>query len=226
MSRPAAAFNRKATFLRRAAMPSAAAALRGGYEPYGDWVWAALKDGRPREISVAGFALQAKGGALTIRDSAWARTVTTAHRVSVAGEEYEVAGVMQPDRPDGEIRMEILSTPTRAMYERQFEQRGEVVTVERTAPNGTKSTFNARAIVIGYEPDELVGGITQGERKVVLSASDVEAGAAAAGVSLPLQTGGADRLWVRGRLLNVIEVDDSTHRSAGILNAYLLRVKG
>lgn len=226
MPLPAGAFSRKVAFLVRAPVPSTAEALRAGFVAYGDPVWAALKDGRPREMAVAGFTLQAKGATLTIRDSAWARTLTNSHRVLVGGEEFEITGAVRPDQPNGEIRLELVSAPTRAMYDREFEQRGEVVTIRRTNRDGTAVSMNARAVVIGYEPDELVGGITQGERRVVLSASDVEAAAGPAGFALPFQSGGTDLLRVRGRSLSITEIDDSTHRSAGTLNAYLLRVKG
>ena len=201
-------------------MPDAPNTLRGGFEDYGVPVWAGYREaGRTREIDVGGFTLQAKTGVITLRDSAWARSITTSDQ-AVLDQPFEVIGTILPEQPDGMIRLEVTAAPSRAMYAREMEARGEVVTVRRTVPNGPPIEVTARAIVTGFQPEELVGGINVGERKIILFAEDLER------KGFPIPPRSNDRILVRDRALNVIEVDGSTHLYAGVLNAYEIRASG
>lgn len=73
------------------------------------------------------------------------------------------------------------------------------------------------ARITGYKPSELGGGIRQGDRKAVLLAQGVT-------FDPPLRP--LDKLILRGRILNIEIVDDSTRRAGGELIAYELTVRG
>jgi hypothetical protein len=72
-------------------------------------------------------------------------------------------------------------TPAEAtsMLQRQLAKHGQDVRLQRVTqgPSGQqiKYSVNCRAFVRGYQPAELVGGILQGDSKVVLSAAEIEA---------------------------------------------------
>jgi hypothetical protein len=102
------------------------------------------------------------------------------------------------------------------MYARALRDHGETVTVER--PGGP--SVEVRARIMGYSAEELVSGITQGDRKAILLAEDLER----AGFPGPIRRN--DRVVVRGRPMNVESVDDSTRRIGEVLIAYELGVTG
>lgn len=56
-----------------------------------------------------------------------------------------------------------------AMLDRQIAKHGQTITLERLVPNGTAVTETVRGFVRGYKPEELAGGITQGDSSVILS---------------------------------------------------------
>jgi hypothetical protein len=66
-----------------------------------------------------------------------------------------------------------------AMLRRQLAAHGQDVTLQRVTqgPSGVpvKYKVDCRAFVRGYQPAELVGGILQGDSKVVLSVAEIEA---------------------------------------------------
>jgi hypothetical protein len=66
-----------------------------------------------------------------------------------------------------------------AMLRRQLAAHGEDVTLQRVTqgPSGVQIKYkvDCRAFVRGYQPAELVGGILQGDSRVVLSAIEIEA---------------------------------------------------
>jgi hypothetical protein len=108
-------------------------------------------------------------------------------------------------------------------YRRAIRQHGEAVLFRRyTGSGASRPEFNAelRAVVTGYQPQELIGGIVQGDRKVILLAEDVNK----AQIGLPLTTN--DKIVVRGRVLAIGAVDDSTHRDGAELVAFELKVTG
>lgn len=107
------------------------------------------------------------------------------------------------------------------MWRRQIHSQGEWVTIRRNSPSGPTEA-RVRARVLGYQPEELIGGITQGDRKVYILAEDLEN----SGFPLPLKIGGSDVLVVRERAMSIRVVDDSTHRLGGELIAYEIRAAG
>lgn len=84
--------------------------------------------------------------------------------------------------------------------------KGEMVTFRRLP----STDVTVRAKVAGYKPDELGGGIQQGDRKILVNASDIpfEPG---------LKMGDKAILVEEGRLLNIQIVDAHTMRVAGVL---------
>lgn len=102
-------------------------------------------------------------------------------------------------------------------------RRGEILKIRRYSGSGSSRTFidvDARARVVGYEPEEIVGTIEQGDRKLIALAEDLASGAFAAGIRKD------DKAVVRGKELNIEAVDDNTRRVAGVLIAYELQVRG
>lgn len=49
------------------------------------------------------------------------------------------------------------------------------IILRRLAPRGLRFDCHMRAVVRGFAPDELVGGIQQGDRKVIISNRNIEA---------------------------------------------------
>jgi hypothetical protein len=109
------------------------------------------------------------------------------------------------------------------MYRRQLAAHGEEITLRRINPSPTAATDKTvRARVTGYAPEELIGGITQADRKVILLAEDVET----SGFPVPIKSGSSDRVVVRGRQMMIAAVDDSTRRIGSTLIAYEIRATG
>jgi len=109
---------------------------------------------------------------------------------------------------------------TKASYARMLDQSVGVRRYSGTGPGRSYVQANARARVVGYLPDEVVGSIQQGDRKAIVYADDLIGSA----VSLPVL--GSDKLVVRGRELQIVAVDDSTRRVQDVLIAYELVVRG
>lgn len=110
-----------------------------------------------------------------------------------------------------------------ADYRNMLADLGETIIIRRNNPSPAAPTeVTVRARVAGYQPQDLVGGIKQGDRRVIVLALDLDA----SGFPLPLKTGGTDKAVVRGRVLNIGVVDDSTRRVGGELLAYEITATG
>jgi hypothetical protein len=110
----------------------------------------------------------------------------------------------------------------RALYRRRIGA-GETVLIRRytgAGPNAPRIDAAVRARVTGFEPQELVGAIQQGDRKVIFLADDLNAAQFAQPVTE------RDKVVVRGKELAVKAADNSTRRVAGELIAYELTVQG
>jgi hypothetical protein len=107
----------------------------------------------------------------------------------------------------------------RAMWRALIAAYGETVTLQRVSP---AMSVSVRGRVVGFAPEELVGGISQGSRKVILLAEDVEA----SGFSAPLKARSTDRIVASGKTLMIENVDTDTARIGGILIAYLITATG
>lgn len=111
----------------------------------------------------------------------------------------------------------------RAMYRDQIDLYGEDIAIRRYVGTGTSRPYSektCRARVLGDAPKELVGGITQGDRKIIILAEDLE------GYSPVFTVIKSDKAIVRGAELAIMGIDDSTRRIAGTLIAYELQVRG
>jgi hypothetical protein len=105
----------------------------------------------------------------------------------------------------------------KASYRRLISVAGETIAIRRmNAPPAEPIEVLVRAHVSGYQPHEMIPGRQIGNRRVIVLAEDVEA----SGFPVPLRTGGSDKAVVRGKMLNINVVDDSTRRIAGVLIAY------
>lgn len=107
-------------------------------------------------------------------------------------------------------------------YRKAISDVGEIITLRRIVAGGAPIEAEVRARVTGYQPAELVGGIKQGDRRVIVLAEDVEA----TGFPTPFSTGGSDKTVVGGKALNIEVVDDSTRRVGGALIAYDITARG
>lgn len=222
MGVPAGLLNRRVTFLRRTVVPTAAYSRRQGFAPYGEELWAGYRPKGTTDITIGGMQLQATTGVLTVRDSDLTRTITTRDQVTVDGELFEIFGRQIGEKPDGMIRFDLRTAPSRDMYAREFDARGDVATIRRVMTGGATVEALARAIFTGFQPDELAGGIVAGERRVYLSAQDLEA----AGYPVPPRANDKLVLFGGTRVLNILTVDDFTHRFAGELHVYDIRAAG
>lgn len=108
----------------------------------------------------------------------------------------------------------------KASYKRVLDS---TVTVRRYSGTGLSRTHvdaDAAAQVTGYAPHEVMGGILQGDRRVILYADDLVGGS----VSQPILI--TDKILVRGKELAIMAVDDSSRRVNDALIAYQLQVRG
>ena len=114
-------------------------------------------------------------------------------------------------------------TPAQAIasYRRKLK---DTVVIRRYAnvagPHRPWFDAEVRARVMGFAPDELVGGIVQGDRRLIVLAEDL----IARQFPLPLRKG--DKAIIRGRECNIEAPDDNTRRVQGVLIAYELQVRG
>jgi hypothetical protein len=111
----------------------------------------------------------------------------------------------------------------RAMYLDQLTLHGEYISVRRYTGTGLSLTHIDRpclARVTGYLANELVGGINQGDRKVIVLAEDLE------GESPNFFPTQRDKILVRGSELQIISVNDSTRRIGSTLIAYEIQARG
>lgn len=111
----------------------------------------------------------------------------------------------------------------KASYRRALGQ-FETIQLRRYAGTGearVATDYDVLARVMEFQPHELVGGIVQGDRSLIVLAEDV----ADSGIALPL-VATADKVVVRGKELAIKAIDDSTRRIAGELIAYEIRAGG
>ncbi len=100
---------------------------------------------------------------------------------------------------------------------------GEWVLIRRYTGTGTTRPHfdvRARARIVGYAPNELVGGIQQGDRRAIVLADDLFG----SGLTMPVLN--TDKLVDHGRELQIIAVDADTRKIDGVLIAYELQVRG
>lgn len=110
-----------------------------------------------------------------------------------------------------------------ASHRRMLGQVGEQITLRRFTGSGTNRPYfdvTVTARVVAFEPKDLVGGIQQGDRKLIVLAQDLF------DAQWPAPPKKGDAAIVRGKTLNVEAVDDNTRRIHGELIAYEIQVRG
>lgn len=111
----------------------------------------------------------------------------------------------------------------KAAYKRSLTRVGQTISVRRysgTGPARAKVDTPAKARVTGYDPEELIGTIVQGDRKVIVLVEDLIEN----GFTLPVTTN--DKLVVDGKELAIQAVDGNTRKVAGVLIAYEIQARG
>lgn len=218
MPLPSTSYNRRVTFYRRPPISKIPDESRPTFQQHGVTQWAWWREqGRPRDVMIGTLPLQLKAGEMKLRANSFTRDISASDRVDGLGTFFEVISTIEAD---GDIRIEMQEAPTRQVYERAFDLRGEAMTIVRGFDPAPVTRVQVRGIVKGYEPSELVGGIMQGERQIFIFAADVE------GTPLGGEVRSNDRITFRGRTLNIVEVDRDTHTVAGVRNAFQVRAKG
>ncbi|MDP2410358.1 MAG: hypothetical protein Q8M26_08735 [Pseudolabrys sp.] len=99
----------------------------------------------------------------------------------------------------------------------------ETVTIRRftgSGPNRPKFEVDVRARVTGFAPQEMIGGIQQGDRKCILLHDDL----VAAGLALPITN--QDFAVVQGKQHAIRVPDNATRRVEGVTIAYELQIVG
>ncbi|MGV6875924.1 hypothetical protein ACUSIJ_24970 [Pseudochelatococcus sp. B33] len=103
----------------------------------------------------------------------------------------------------------------KAAYRRQIDAHGEAVTL-RKGFDGAEISVRVR--VTGFQPEQLVGSVTLGHRRIVILAEDVPSS-----WGVPQKN---DRVIVGALTLTVQHVDSSTRRVAGETVAFDLTATG
>jgi hypothetical protein len=106
----------------------------------------------------------------------------------------------------------------RAAYRRHVSN-FETVSIRRYTGTGTnrpRFDWDVAARVTEYAAEELVGPITQGDRKLIVLHEDL----VEAGFPFPVQNGANWKVVVRGKELQIKAVNDNTRRLSGELIAY------
>ncbi|MHC2241494.1 hypothetical protein [Bradyrhizobium elkanii] len=114
---------------------------------------------------------------------------------------------------------------------RALEENGETVLVRRYAGVGPARAVAKEAAVLakvkGYQPQDIVGEIQQGDRHVILlndPAAAVPTGKVALSTMLPLSK--RDFLVIAGVEVSIEAVDDATRRIQGQVIAFEIQVRG
>lgn len=123
-------------------------------------------------------------------------------------------------------------TPNQALasHRAMIEQSGETIIVRRwRVIDGEYSKVEASifARVMGYNPTQVIGAITQGDIRVIAlndPAATVPAGMVPLSTLLPLLN--TDKLVIRGEEKAIKGVDDNTRRIAGVLIALDIHAEG
>lgn len=112
---------------------------------------------------------------------------------------------------------------TKQAYSEAMDAAGETIAIRRFTGTGVTRTHvdtNVRARVTGYAERELVGTINQGDRKIIMLVDDL----VAAGFAVPVTP--QDKVMLRGTMISIVSVDDSTRRLQGVLIAYEIQARG
>jgi hypothetical protein len=112
---------------------------------------------------------------------------------------------------------------TRQAYMEAMDDAAETISIRRFTGTGIGRTHvdtQARARVTGYQERELTGTIQQGDRRIIMLVDDL----IAAGFAVPVTAN--DKVVLRGTMISIVSVDDSTRRVQGELIAYEIQARG
>lgn len=105
----------------------------------------------------------------------------------------------------------------RATYRQMIDEAGETVLVRRYTGTGQNRPYFEAAVkarVIGFKPQELIGGLRQGDQRLILLNEDL------LNAQFPTPLLDTDKVVVNGREITIQAPDKSTRRVAGELIAY------
>lgn len=108
-------------------------------------------------------------------------------------------------------------------YRAMLGEVGQSVLIRRYTGTGANRPYFDAAVmarVMGYAPQEIVGTVVQGDRKLIVLAQDL----IDAQFALPVKRN--DKAVIRGVEVNIEAADDSTRRFGTELIAYELQVRG
>jgi hypothetical protein len=111
----------------------------------------------------------------------------------------------------------------RQSYRENMDAVGETIAIRRYTGTGVArvpADTDVRARVTGYDERELVGTIQQGDRKIIVLVEDLTS----AGFAIPVTPN--DKVVLRGTMISIVTVDDSTRRIQGELVAYEIQARG
>jgi|SRR5262245_10820979 len=111
----------------------------------------------------------------------------------------------------------------RQSYSANMDAVGETIVIRRFTGTGVGRVAvdtDVRARVTGYDYRELVGTIQQGDRKLIVLVEDL----VNAGFAVPVTP--TDKVVLRGTMISIVTVDDSTRRIQGELIAYEIQARG
>jgi hypothetical protein len=109
---------------------------------------------------------------------------------------------------------------SQANHRAMINEMGEDIAIRRFTGTGTPRPYTdttTRARVMGYKPQELIGPVVEGDRKVIALVDTLTS-------LLPITTN--DKAVVGGKQLAIKAVDDNTRRVSGTLVALELQVAG
>lgn len=112
---------------------------------------------------------------------------------------------------------------TKESYIRALNAAGETIKIRRYVGVGTSrvpTDTDVRARVTGYAASELTATIQQGDRRIIMLVDDL----VDAGFAVPVTAN--DKIMLRGTMISIVSVDDSTRRIQGMLIAYEIQARG
>jgi hypothetical protein len=223
MGVPAGMLPYPATLLRRPDMPLSGT-VRGGFAPIGE-EWAGYRPRGSTENRLGGMVFMVETGVVTLRDDPLTQDIRHGDRIELNGKTFEVVGQQFSEWVDGIVRFDVRTAITEKSYEEQLNgDKAQIIVIRRIQVGGGFLTARARAIVAGYQPNEIAGGIQVGDRRVMMSAIDLN------GSELfnPPRPTVNDKIQQHSetRQLNILSVDDETHRIGGQLMLYEIRASG
>jgi len=110
-----------------------------------------------------------------------------------------------------------LATDAAAFFDTCFDDIGQPITFLKNTGIAF-DPYAARIVIIAYNPNEMIGTVTQTDLRGYLLAADFTAGA------IPVPTQG-DRVTLSGKTYAILDVDANTQMISGTLLAWIVRLE-